>query len=88
MKWIRFQPPGPGCSPSLMARPAELFGPESRSRRFPRCTSANAGAAFVSTSTRRAGVEGDGGVDVVDQVPHADGFRSHWSRSSWGSGGG
>ena len=50
MKWMRFQPPGPGFVPSDMGRPAELAGPESRSRRLPRFTSANAGAALVKSS--------------------------------------
>jgi nicotinic acid phosphoribosyltransferase len=44
MRGIRFQPPGPGCSPSGIGRPAELVGPLSKSRREPRVTSANAGA--------------------------------------------
>ena len=48
MKWIRFQPPGPGVAPSAIGRPAEDFGPESSSRRFPRLTSANAGGALVN----------------------------------------
>ena len=34
---------GPGRSPSVIALPAELCGPDSRSRKFPRVTSANAG---------------------------------------------
>jgi hypothetical protein len=50
MKWMRFQPPGPGFSPSDISRPAELVGPESRRRRLPRITSANAGAAFDRSS--------------------------------------
>ena len=50
MRWIRFQPPGPGVAPSGIGRPAELFGPASSSRRLPRLTSANAGAALVSGS--------------------------------------
>ena len=50
MKWIRFQPPGAGCAPSGIGRPAELFGPARSSRRFPRFTSANAGAALVRSS--------------------------------------
>ena len=35
MKWMRFQPPGPGWTPSGIGRPAELVGPASSSRRFP-----------------------------------------------------
>ena len=27
MRWMRFHPPGPGCSPSGIGLPAELFGP-------------------------------------------------------------
>ena len=46
MKWMRFQPPGPGVRPSGIGRPAELFGPLSSSRSLPRTTSANAGAAL------------------------------------------
>jgi hypothetical protein len=46
MKWMRFQPPGCGVRPSGIGRPAELAGPLSSSRRLPRTTSANAGAAL------------------------------------------
>jgi hypothetical protein len=46
IKWMRFQPPGRGVRPSGIDRPAELFGPLSSSRRLPRTTSANAGAAL------------------------------------------
>ncbi len=49
MKWMRFQPPGPGLRPSGIGRPAELAGPASSSRRLPRVTSANAGAALNRT---------------------------------------
>jgi hypothetical protein len=45
MKWIRFQPPGTGVRPSGIGRPAELAGPPSSRRRWPRVTSANAGTA-------------------------------------------
>jgi hypothetical protein len=41
-----FQPSGPGLAPSCIGRPAELAGPLSSSRRLPRVTSANAGAAL------------------------------------------
>jgi hypothetical protein len=46
MKWMRFQPPGSGARPSGIDRPAELVGPLRSSRRLPRTTSANAGAAL------------------------------------------
>src|SRR6516164_2471353 len=46
MRWVRFQPPGPGLAPSGIGRPAELLGPASNSRSDPRATSANAGAAL------------------------------------------
>ena len=60
MRWMRFQPPGPGLAPSGMGRPAELAGPLSSSRRLPRVTSAKAGAALVRTSKPRCfGVEVD-----------------------------
>jgi hypothetical protein len=42
---MRFQPPGPGRSPSGIGRPAELLGPLSNRRSDPSVTSANAGAA-------------------------------------------
>jgi uncharacterized hydrophobic protein (TIGR00271 family) len=56
MRWIRFQPPGLGLVPSGMGRPAELAGPLSSSRRFPRVTSAKAGTALVRTSKPRCSV--------------------------------
>ncbi len=53
MRWMRFQPPGRGCSPSDIGRPAELAGPLSSSRKAPRRTSAKAGAWFDMTSKPR-----------------------------------
>src|SRR5262249_5751602 len=53
IRWMRFQPPGPGLTPSGMGRPAELVGPLSNSRKLPRVTLANAGAELVSTSKSR-----------------------------------
>ena len=50
MRWMRFQPPGSGVRPSGIGRPAELSGPLSSRRRWPRTTSANAGAALVRSS--------------------------------------
>ena len=73
MKWIRFHPPGRGCSPSAIGRAAELCGPESRSRRLPRWTSAKAGNALRTREAEVAGVEVDAGGDVVDEDPDVDG---------------
>src|SRR3954470_22484979 len=53
---MRFQPPGPGRSPSAIGRPAELVGPLSRSRSAPRATSANAGAWLESNEKPRCWV--------------------------------
>ena len=50
MKWMRFQPPGAGLRPSGIGRPAELAGPLSSSRRWPRVTSAKAGTADDRTA--------------------------------------
>ena len=73
MKWMRFQPPGPGLAPSVIARPAELVGPLNSSRRLPRLTSANAGGNGVQHGeAEMAGVEVDGGGDIVDHVADAD----------------
>ena len=52
-RWMRFHPPGPGTRPSGIGRPAELFGPLSRSLSAPRRTSANAGAALEIGSKPR-----------------------------------
>ena len=83
MKWMRFQPPGPGVAPSGIGRPAELFGPARSSRRLPRLTSANAGAALVSDlEAEKRGVEGDRLVDVVDHVADADGLIVWHGRTS------
>ncbi len=71
MKWIRFQPPRPGLVPSGIGRPAEVVRPASSSRRLPRFTSANAGAALVNNS-KSTSLEGDGFDDVVDHVADAD----------------
>jgi len=49
MRWMRFQPPGFGRSPSGIGRPAELAGPLSRSLSDARWTSAKAGAWLEST---------------------------------------
>jgi hypothetical protein len=46
MKWTRFQPSGAGVLPWGIGCPAELAGPLSSSRRLPRTTSANVGAAL------------------------------------------
>ena len=78
MRWMRFQPPGSGVRPSGIGRPAELVGPLSSSRRWPRTTSANAGAALVRSSKPRwVGVEVDGGGDVVDHVADVDELVRH-----------
>jgi len=53
MKWMRFQPPGLGRSPSAIGQPAELFGSLSSNRKAHRRTSANAGDAFERVSKRR-----------------------------------
>ena len=45
--------PGPGVRPSGIGRPAELAGPASSSRRLPRLTSANAGAAVNRSAKPR-----------------------------------
>ena len=50
IRWMRFQPPGWGVRPSGIGRPAELAGPLSNRRRWPRTTSANAGAALERSS--------------------------------------
>ena len=68
MKCTRFQPPGSGVRPSGIGRPAELFGPLSSSRRPPRTTSANAGAALVRRLEAEVGRVVDGGLDVIDHV--------------------
>ena len=95
MKWMRFQPPGPGLAPSGIGRPAELAGPASSSRRLPRLTSANAGAALRQhLEAEQLGVEGDRLVDVVDHVADIDclivrhgltssvaGSSNRWSRN-------
>ena len=52
MRWMRFQPPGPGRSPSAIARPAELIGPESSNRRLPRVTSAKAGLLIPTVNPK------------------------------------
>src|SRR5215469_8818955 len=49
IRWMRFQPPGPGLRPSGIGLPAELPGPASSNRRLPEVTSANAGAKLVRT---------------------------------------
>ena len=85
MKWMRFQPPGPGLAPSGIGRPAELFGPESSSRRLPRLTSANAGAALVKQlEAEQLRVEGDRLLDVVDHVANVDDLIGghSWTSSS------
>jgi hypothetical protein len=56
IRWMRFQPPGPGTVPSGIGRPAELRGPLSSSRRLPRTTSAKAGAALALRVNPRCSV--------------------------------
>src|ERR1051325_6381779 len=49
MRWMRFQPPALGRSPSALGGPAELVAPLSRRRSEPRATSAKAGACLDRT---------------------------------------
>src|SRR6516164_4107015 len=70
---MRFHPPGPGRAPSGIGRPAELFGPLSRSRSDPRVTSAKAGAAFGEKLEAEVfGVPRHRRVDIVDHVADVD----------------
>ena len=67
-----------GLRPSGIGRPAELVGPLSSSRRWPRTTSANAGAELVeSAKPKWRRVEGDGRLDVVDHVADVDELVGH-----------
>src|SRR5215217_803295 len=52
MRWMRFQPPGPGRSPSDIGLPAELIGPDSSRRRLPLVTSAKAGLLIPTVNPK------------------------------------
>ena len=73
MKWMRFQPPGPGWAPSAMGRAAELCRP---AQQQPQVAALDVGECRRKRcqhgEAEMAGVEVDGGGDVVDQIADAD----------------
>ena len=76
MRWMRFQPPGPGRSPSVIAWPAELLR---TGQQEPQVAAGDVGERRLVDADGEAevaGVEVDGRGDVVDQVAHVHGLAS------------
>ena len=84
MKWMRFQPPGPGLAPSGIGRPAELAGPgEQQPEVAPLDVGERGRSARQELEAEQLRVEGDRLVDVVDHVADVDGLIvRHASTSS------
>ena len=77
MRWMRFQPPGPGFAPSGIGRPAELVGSaEQQAQVAARDVGERRRRSSCSTSKpRMLRVEGDRRLDVVDHVADVDQSR-------------
>ena len=73
MKWMRFQPPGPGLAPSGIGRPAELFGPDEQQPEVAPLDIGERGrGAGQQLEAEQLGVEGDRLLDVIDHVANID----------------